>query len=152
MLDGVGADGIADALLEFFFGVVESRIEARTQYHRRPQGEYNFSHSSCCLSFFIKKADPKIVEPALVVPEKPFWLVARSDCAARTSVCAGTTFYALVRVDRIYIAFDDSLLGTFVLAGATRLAVGFADYVCHNFRFDCLLFVIIIVRLFSLQI
>ena len=63
---------------------------------------------------------------------KTVLLVARSDCTAGTSVCACTTFYALVGVDRIYIAFDDSLLGTFVLAGATRLAVGFADYVCHN--------------------
>lgn len=82
-------------------------------------------------SFIIKKADPKDVEPALILPES-FLLDARSNCVARTCLGAGATFYALVRVDRIYIAFDDCLLGTFVLAGTACLAVVFVDYVCHN--------------------
>jgi len=87
-----------------------------------------------------QKGGPEKCRARLSSAGKLFLLVARSDCAARTSVCAGTTFYALVRVDRIYVAFDDCLLRTFVLAGATCLAVGFADYVCHNSKFDCLLF------------
>jgi hypothetical protein len=65
-------EGIPDSLLPFFFGVVESCLEAGAQCQCRPQYEKKVSHSSCCFGFIIKKADPKSVEPALVLPESFF--------------------------------------------------------------------------------